>query len=133
MNATIEPEITEMNEAIQTIVQSACKRIPPLWTLKNFVAVNPFVGLSDRHFIAAAKLMQKVGHGEMLESAEFFRAQISSGRIQEKDFQAAMKVAAKSLPPDWAKEIDFVNLDSLKQALAKFFGAKTSGASFDLR
>jgi uncharacterized protein YbcC (UPF0753/DUF2309 family) len=117
MNATIEPEIAEMNDSLQNLVQSACKRIPPLWTLKHFVAVNPFVGLSDRHFIEAAKLMQQVSHGEMLESEEFYREQISSGRIQEKDFQAAMKVAAKSLPTDWAKEIDFVSLDSLKNAI----------------
>jgi uncharacterized protein YbcC (UPF0753/DUF2309 family) len=117
MNATFEPEIAEMNEAIQNLVQSACKRIPPLWTLKHFVAVNPFVGLSDRHFIEAAKLIQQVGHGEMLESAEFYREQISSGRIQEKDFQVAMKVAANSLPTDWAKEVDFGSLDSLKKAI----------------
>jgi uncharacterized protein YbcC (UPF0753/DUF2309 family) len=107
-----------MNESIQNLVQSACKRIPPLWTLRNFVAVNPFVGLSDRHFIEAAKLMQQVGHGEMLESAEFFRAQISSGRIQERDLQAALKIAAMTLPPGWAKEIAFANLDALKSTLA---------------
>ena len=118
MNPTTEPEIAKMNDSIKNLVQSACKRIPPLWTLKNFVAVNPFVGLSDRHFVAAAKLMQQVGHGEMLESAEVYRDQISSGRIQEKDFQAAMNIAAESLPPDWAKEIDFVSLDALKSVLA---------------
>lgn len=118
MNATTEPEIAEMKESIQNLVQSACKRIPPLWTLKNFVAVNPFVGLSDRHFIEAAKLMQQVGHGEMFESADFFRGQISSGRIQEKDVQAALEIAAKSLPPSWAKEIEFANLDSLKNTFA---------------
>jgi uncharacterized protein len=118
MNATTETKIVEVTGSLQNLVQSVCKRIPPLWTLKNFVAVNPFVGLSDRHFLAAAKLMQQVGHGEMLESAEFFRTQISSGRIQEKDLQAAMKVAVESLPPDWAKEINFANLDALKKALA---------------
>jgi uncharacterized protein len=107
-----------MNEPVQNLVQSACKRIPPLWTLRNFVAVNPFVGLSDRHFLAAARLMQQVGHGEMLESAEFYRDQISNGRIQEKDFQAAVKMAAKNLPADWAKEMNFANLDGLKNALA---------------
>ena len=106
-----------MNKAIQNLVQSACKRIPPLWTLKNFVAVNPFVGLSDRHFIEAAKLMQQVGHGQMLESSEFYNIQISSGRIKENNFQAAVKVVAKNLPADWAKEIDFANLDALKNAL----------------
>ena len=120
MNATTETEIAEMNEAIQNLVQSACKRIPPLWTLKNFVAVNPFVGLSDRYFLAAAKLMQQVGHGEILESSEFYNVQISSGRIKENNFQAAVKVVAKNLPADWAKEIDFANLDALKNALKTF-------------
>ena len=118
MNAATEPEIAEMNKSIQNLVQSACKRIPPLWTLKNFVAVNPFVGLSDQHFIEAAKLMQQVGHGEMLESAEFYRDQISSGRIQEKDFQAAVKLAGKNLPADLSGEINFANLEALKNALA---------------
>ena len=124
MNATIEPVIAERNEALQNLVQSACKRIPPLWTLKNFVAVNPFVGLSDRHLIEAARLIQKVGHGEMLMPAEFYREHILSGRIQETDFQAAMKLAAKNLPPDWAKEIDFVSLAALKHALANSPGLK---------
>ena len=117
MNATIDHESIEMNESIQNLVQSACKRIPPLWTLRNFVAVNPFVGLSDRHFVAAAKLMQQVGHGEMLESAEFYRAQISSGRIQEKDFQAAVTLAGKNLPADLSGEINYTNLEALKNAL----------------
>ena len=107
-----------MNESIQNLVQSACKRIPPLWTLRNFVAVNPFVGLSDRHFVAAAKLMQQVGHGEMLESAEFYRAQISSGRMQEKDFQAAVTLAGKNLPADLSGKINYTNLETLKNALA---------------
>ncbi len=126
MIAILEPEVAEMNEPLHNVVQSACKRIPPLWTLKNFVAVNPFVGLSDRHWIEAAKLIQQVGHGEMLMPAEFYREHILSGRIQEKDFQAAMKLAVKNLPPDWAKEIDFVSLDSLKQALANLSGQKSA-------
>jgi len=107
-----------MNEAIQNLVQSACKRIPPLWTLKHFVAVNPFVGLSDRHFVAAAKLMRQVGHGEMLMPAAFYREQISRGQIQANEFHAAMNLAAKNLPPDWAQELDFASLASLKSTLA---------------
>jgi uncharacterized protein len=118
MNAILETKITEMNEPLQNLVQSVCKRIPPLWTLKHFVAVNPFVGLSDRHVIEAAKLMQQVGHGEMLMPAAFYHEQVCSGRIQERDFQAAMKLVAKTLPADWAKKIDLISLDSLKKALA---------------
>ena len=82
------------------IVQSAAKRIPPLWSLKNFVAVNPFLGLSDRHFIEAARLMQRVGHGDMLLPAEFYQQQIADGRIQETDFQAALRIARETWPAE---------------------------------
>ena len=119
MNAILETEITEINEPIQRVVRPACQRIPPLWTLGNFVAVNPFAGLSDRHFLEAAKLIQQAGHGEMLMPAPFYGEQISLGRIQENDFHAAVKVAAKSLPADWAKKMDFASLASLKIALAE--------------
>ena len=30
--------------------RQACLRIPPLWPLRNFVAVNPFASLEDRPF-----------------------------------------------------------------------------------
>ena len=119
MNAVIEPPVAQMHPPrLHEIVQSACKRIPPLWPLKNFVAVNPFVGLSDRHFVAAAQLMQQVGHGEMLMPADYYREQIASGRIQEKDFHAALAVAAKALPQDWAQRIFFASREELDQALA---------------
>ena len=118
MNATVEPIITEPNPPLTEIVALACQRIPPLWPLKNFVAVNPFVGLTDRHFIEAARLMRQVGHGEMLMPAEFYREQMAAGRIQEKDFHAAMKIASNALPAEWAHEIDFSSFDALRRALA---------------
>jgi uncharacterized protein YbcC (UPF0753/DUF2309 family) len=115
-----------MNEAIQNLVQSACKRIPPLWSLKNFVAVNPFVGLTDRHFVEAARLIQKVGHGEMLMPASFYREQIANGKISERDFQNAVAIAKKSLPEEFAAQINFPNLTSLKNSLENFSAEKSA-------
>jgi uncharacterized protein YbcC (UPF0753/DUF2309 family) len=126
MNAVLEPTVAEMPPTIHDIVQSACRRIPPLWPLKNFVAVNPFLGLSDRHFPAAAQLMQQVGHGEMLMSAEYYREQIAGGRIQEKDIRTALTVASKTLPPEWAERMGFASCKALDAALAA--AADSSGA-----
>jgi uncharacterized protein YbcC (UPF0753/DUF2309 family) len=117
MNAILEPDLAQINQPLPEIVRSACKRIPPLWSLRNFVAVNPFVGLSDRHFIEAVKLMQQVGHGEMLMPAEFYREQIAARRIQEKDFQTAIMLAAKTLPAEWAQQMNFPSFNALKSAL----------------
>ena len=47
-------------------IQSACAKIPPLWPLKNFVAVNPFLGLRDMRFHDACRLIHRVGHGDMI-------------------------------------------------------------------
>ena len=118
MNATLEPNPTALNPRLTESVAAACHRIPPLWPLKNFVAVNPFLGLRDRHFLAAAHLMQQVGHGEMLMPAAFYRDQIAGGRIQEKEFYAAIKIASETLPAEWAHQIDFSCFDALNRALA---------------
>jgi hypothetical protein len=55
---TEEPFITETivqlaatpQPDFATAIDDACKRIAPLWPLKNFVAVNPFVGTFGAHF-----------------------------------------------------------------------------------
>jgi len=117
MNAILEAEISKMNLPLQEIVQSACKRIPPLWSLKNFVAVNPFVGLTDRHFIEATRLMQQVGHGEMLMPAGFYREQIATGRIQENDLAAAVAIAKDTLPVAWTEEMNYYGLAALQESL----------------
>ncbi|HVV70310.1 MAG TPA: putative inorganic carbon transporter subunit DabA, partial [Verrucomicrobiae bacterium] len=117
MNATLVPEIPKVSRPLCDIVDAACKRIPPLWPLRNFVAVNPFLGLAGCHFAEAALLIQKAGHGEMLMPARFYLEQIGSGRIRERDIQAAIRLAEKTLPPEWAQEISFASLEELKMEL----------------
>ena len=77
------------NEAIATAIEAACKRIPPLWPLQNFVAVNPFLGLTDRTFPQAARLMDTVGHGTMLMAPEYYGRQCQTGQIAEAQIAAA--------------------------------------------
>lgn len=119
MKETNQPGIYDMSPTLPDIVQSACRRIPPLWPLTNFVAVNPFVGLSGQHFLRAARLMQRVGHGDILMPVEFYRQQIESGRIHEEDFHVAMNVAAEALPAEWAEQIVFPNFKAWENALSR--------------
>ena len=119
MNPTLDPAITPGGKALHTLVRSACDRIPPLWTLRNFVAVNPFVGLAGRPFVAAARLMQQAGHGEMLMPAAFYTGQIDSGRIGEDEFQAALQRAGDGLPAGGLAGIRFATLGTLRRELAK--------------
>lgn len=70
-------------------IHAACKRIPPLWPLQNFVAVNPFLGLSHRTFPEAARLVDAVGHGPMLMDADYYRTRSAAGLIGEEHIAAA--------------------------------------------
>jgi len=107
-----------MIEPFKANIRTACDRIPPLWPLKNFVAVNPFVGLADHHFLDAAHLMQRIGHGEMLMPAKFYEQQLAAGRIREQDLEAALKTLAKTLPAGWADHVRFTGPEALKKVLA---------------
>lgn len=72
------------------LARHACLRIPPLWPLQSFVAVNPFVGLVGKPFAEVTHLMQRVTRESMLMSVDYFRQQFTSGRITSQDLAEAV-------------------------------------------
>lgn len=70
-------------------ISAALTRIPPLWPLRHFVAVNPFVGLTDRPFPAAAELLQRITGAAPLLGASDYRAAFRAGRIEAADLAEA--------------------------------------------
>jgi hypothetical protein len=86
-------ERTLVEEAIET----ACRRVAPLWPLKHFVAVNPFLGLSSQTFRSTCASMHRIARVEMLMPRAFYREAIASGQITEVDMQRA----CDETPPDW--------------------------------
>ncbi len=76
--------------ATQSSIQEACARIPPLWPLQNFVAVNPFVGLSGQPFHHAARLLDKLTPSGMLMDASYYIDRIHDGAIGEDDVRFAL-------------------------------------------
>src|SRR5512146_2464172 len=111
------PPAAGRHTELETALHEACRRLPPLWPLQNFVAVNPFFGLSDRPFIEAASLIRRVGHGDILMPAQYYLDAIDSGRITEQDFALAAKWAASTLPATWAGQMDYASLGGLRRAL----------------
>lgn len=85
-------------------ISRATSRIPPLWPLKNFVAVNPFLGLSQQPFEEACQTMKRVTGARMLLPREHYRALIAEHRITPDDLREALELvrnmgsAPKSLP-----------------------------------
>lgn len=72
------------------LIQKVCKKIPPLWPLKNFVAVNPFLGLSDLTFAEACQTIYRITDSGMLMQPEFYKKQFKNGDITESDLAEAL-------------------------------------------
>lgn len=114
MNATLAPKspITAPSHKPNWIhaARLACLRIPPLWPLNSFVAVNPFVGLVGKPFSEVCELMQRVSHESMLMSVEYFREQQKKCRITAPDLSAAIAQAradtCRADLVDWLKAPD---------------------------
>jgi uncharacterized protein YbcC (UPF0753/DUF2309 family) len=83
--------------ALQAAVHDACQRIAPLWPLKHFVAVNPFLGFSNISFHATCAALHRVARIRALMPRAFFRAAMQDGTITDADLAAALTAA----PADW--------------------------------
>jgi len=94
--------------------QAACRRIPPLWPLSHFVAVNPFLGLSEHPFLTVCETMQRVTDGGMLMPAEYFRERWENGSIRSRDLTAALQHASETLPEPWRTEAASLTVASLQ-------------------
>ncbi|MGN2242303.1 YbcC family protein [Frateuria sp. GZRR33] len=76
----------------------ACQRIAPLWPLAHFVAVNPFLGLTDRSFTEAAGLMAGTAGARMTMPRAFYREAVAHGRIGEQDLALALRRLPRNSP-----------------------------------
>ena len=74
---------------LQAAMTAACNRIAPLWPLKNFVAVNPFLGFAHQTFETTCATLRRVAGVDMLMPRAFFREALAGGRIEDQDLEAA--------------------------------------------
>lgn len=109
----------------------ACLRVPALWPLHSFVAVNPFVGLVGKPFADVCQLMQRVSHESMLMSCDYFREQHAAGRITTADLSAAIALARANTSP--ARMIDWLQEPRLPDAEFTFCAADVATAGDSTR
>jgi uncharacterized protein YbcC (UPF0753/DUF2309 family) len=102
-----------------TAIERACKRIAPLWPLKHFVAVNPFLGFADRTIGDAAAYLQRVGKTDMLMPRAHYRDQLQSGAFGQTDIAAAISQTRAELS---VKEV----VEALKSAAPEETGGVVS-------
>jgi uncharacterized protein YbcC (UPF0753/DUF2309 family) len=98
--------------SLQTAVTSACGKIAPLWPLKHFVAVNPFLGFSGQTFHATCATLRRVAGVDMLMPRDFYRRALAAGEIADEDIAAALAAS----PANGAAP---VSLTAVKEALER--------------
>ncbi|MBN2638365.1 MAG: DUF2309 domain-containing protein [Bacteroidales bacterium] len=72
-----------------SIVKTSCEKIAPFWSLENFVAVNPYLGLSHLSFEEAADVLEKTASIQMTMPVSFYLDKIKSGQISVEDIEKA--------------------------------------------
>lgn len=99
--AALQPEPAACLEA----ARKACARIAPLWPLQDFVAVNPFLGLTELPFTGACELMQRLVPGGMQMTSDYYREKLAAGTLDDTDLAAALQLAPQVLSPQEAAAI----------------------------
>lgn len=80
---------------LEKAIADACDRIAPLWPLRNFVAVNPFLGFSGQAFESTCATMRRVAGVDMLMPRSFYREAWVDGVVTRADLAAALARAQK--------------------------------------
>ena len=70
-------------------VAAACRRVPPLWDLPNYVAVNPYLGFAGRPFDEAAAVVADGLGARVLPGYDFYRARRDAGAFGPDDLASA--------------------------------------------
>jgi uncharacterized protein YbcC (UPF0753/DUF2309 family) len=94
--------------------QIACKRIPPLWPLQNFVAVNPYLGFSNLHFLQANVLLEQAAHQAALMPVSHYQSKIQAGKIQDAHLEEALRLIRLQYPEGCSEEVKALTVTHLK-------------------
>jgi len=101
---------------VKETLQKGVKKIAPLWSLENFVAVNPYMGLSDQTFPAAMDFLYKTGRTKATLPTAFYLKALETGQLKNEDVQFALE----NTPFKFSKDVE------------EFLGAsQTEGAEGD--
>lgn len=94
----------ELNTA--EVIDKTCEKIAPFWSLENYVAVNPFMGLSHMHFRDAASLLSKQASVSTTMPLQYYIDQYHKGHISKANIK---QVLQKHTSAQEVKVSDFIN------------------------
>ena len=103
---------------LQTTVNTACKKIAPLWPLSHFVAVNPFIGYSDQTFAKTAASLKRIQGADTVLPRKWFKEHYENGKIGLADLRAGVAAAAPEVIRSFKFHQEEMTADHLIQLLS---------------
>jgi uncharacterized protein YbcC (UPF0753/DUF2309 family) len=102
---------------LRAAIDGACQRIAPVWPLKSFVAVNPFLGFTNQSFHATCATLHRVARIDMLMPRTYYREAVQAGIIGDQDIEAALAAS----PGEWhaPKTVSALKTAMLRDAVEK--------------
>jgi uncharacterized protein YbcC (UPF0753/DUF2309 family) len=83
------PASMPAHSGLRHAIERALARVPPLWPLRNFVAVNPYLGFTGSSFASACSVLQRTTGTAPLLAVEEYLAAYEDGCISRADLAAA--------------------------------------------
>ncbi|WMN12967.1 DUF2309 domain-containing protein [Marivirga salinae] len=90
LNKIKDSEINLMKTSISKTLNEASKKIAPLWPLENFVAVNPYLGLSDHSFESIAQRLSFTAGIKTTMPLSYYLDIIEQEKILMEDLEIAL-------------------------------------------
>lgn len=87
---TLTPKTQDLAEITQAIAEST-GRIAPVWPLRDYVAVNPFLGLSDRPFLDVHQMLQRLAGHELLMPLDYYQERYHQEAFTDADLAWALE------------------------------------------
>lgn len=104
-NKTSNPATNESSESTSELLQILAnieELVPPLWSIGDYVAVNPWVGFTSNRFLDTQQTLRDVRDCDMLMSREYYDSLLQSGRLSVDDIKAALIQTASEYPDFYA-------------------------------
>ena len=85
----VRPSVRPAEDPVRRDIDAACSLIPPAWDLRNFVAVNPFLGHAARPIDSAARRIADGLGASILPDVDYHRLRWQRGEFARRDVEAA--------------------------------------------
>lgn len=100
---------------LDEMLGSVASVVAPVWPLKDYVAINPFAGLSERRFTNARAFLRTFSDCETLMPLSYYAEQFKQGEFLEQDIEAALNDATHSI----GSATKDLTVDGITKLLAK--------------